>query len=56
MPITGGFGTRFDVATGCARAWYMARDGVKRWADNDAPCDPPRDETVRGALEGHTNA
>lgn len=56
MPITGGFGTRFDLATGRARAWYMGRDGVQRWADNDAPCDPPRGDASRGAAEGTEDA
>lgn len=35
MPITGGFGTTYDIRTGRSRAWYMRGDGVKRWADND---------------------
>lgn len=32
-----GFGTTFDLTTGRARNWYVAGDGVKRWADNDKP-------------------
>ena len=39
MPITGGFGDTYDFRTGRARAWYMRRDGVKRWADNDEPVE-----------------
>lgn len=40
MPITGGWGTTYDFETGRTRHWYMGRDGVKRWQDNDQPCEP----------------
>lgn len=39
MPITGGFGTTYDTRTGASRAWYLGRDGVKRWADNHEPVE-----------------
>ena len=35
--ITGGFGTTIDLTTGTPRQWYIGRDGIKRWADNDQP-------------------
>lgn len=34
-----GFGVTFDLETGSVRQWYVGADGVKRWADNDAPVD-----------------
>ena len=37
--ITGGFGFEFDLRTGLVRLFYMGRDGVQRWADNDQPID-----------------
>jgi hypothetical protein len=40
MSALRGFGMTFDVASGTVRNWYIARDGAKRWADND--------ELVRG--------
>lgn len=40
MPITGGFGFMLDTKTGLRRRWYICREtGVKRWADNDQPCN-----------------
>lgn len=50
MAITGGFGSQIDLERGTCRRWYMGRDGVKRWVDDDAeiatsmrPEAPPRD-------------
>ena len=40
MGITGGFGTTLDLERGTSRQWVMGHDGKKRWADNDAPCNP----------------
>lgn len=39
MPITGGFGFEIDLQTGMTRRWYIDRQGIKRWADNDQPVD-----------------
>ena len=52
MPITGGFGTTYDLRTGRARAWYTRRDGVKRWADNDQPVDTAEPVESTGAGPG----
>lgn len=41
MAITGGFGTTYDLKRGTMRSWIMGRDGVKRWADSNAPCELP---------------
>lgn len=30
-----GFGFTFDIERRAARNWYIDREGVKRWADND---------------------
>lgn len=35
--ITGGFGVQFDLKTGLSRSWFIDREGVKRWADNNKP-------------------
>lgn len=35
--ITGGFGMELDLQTGRVRRWYVGRDGIQRWADNDQP-------------------
>ncbi len=43
-----GFGFTFDVATQRVRNWYMGRDGVQRWADDDTPVE--RDAKARKAL------
>lgn len=32
-----GFG--FVAVNGVARYWYVDRDGVKRWVDNDKPVE-----------------
>ena len=32
-----GFG--FVIRNGLARYWYVGKDGVKRWADNDQPVE-----------------
>ena len=45
MPITGGFGTTYDTRTGVSRAWYLGRDGVMRWADNDKPVEQTDSKT-----------
>ena len=42
MAITGGFGTTMDIERGTSRQWVVGRDGLKRWADNWEPCEPPR--------------
>lgn len=34
-----GFGV--TITPGGARNWYAGADGVRRWANNDQPCDPP---------------
>jgi len=34
-----GFGV--TITPGGARNWYAGADGVRRWASNDQPCDPP---------------
>ncbi len=41
MAITGGFGFEYDILSGRARQWYMGKDGVRRFAHNDQPCDLP---------------
>lgn len=41
MSITGGFGLTLDLARGTQRRWVMGRDGIKRWADDGKPVDPP---------------
>lgn len=46
VAITGGFGVMVDTQRGTTRSWYMNRDGVKRWADNDAPCDALPEESL----------
>ncbi|WP_423454319.1 hypothetical protein [Ottowia sp. VDI28] len=48
MAITAGFGLQMDLKRGTMRRWYSKLDGVKRWADNDQPCEPPCD---RGACK-----
>ena len=47
MSITGGFGMTADLKSGTTRKWVMGRDGVKRWADNGAPCEPNREMTMQ---------
>jgi hypothetical protein len=50
MAITGGFGFMIDIATGKRRRWYYdGKNKIKRWLDNDEPCDPQRVD--RGAGE-----
>lgn len=42
--ITGGFGVSVllgDDGHPRARHWHVRADGVKRWADNDQPCEQP---------------
>ena len=41
-----GFGV--TITPGGARNWYAGADGVRRWANNDQPCDPP---PPKGCLE-----
>lgn len=31
-----GFGMTLDLETGRMRNWYVDREGVKRWADDDS--------------------
>ena len=51
--ITGGFGIMVDVKRGTMRRWVMGRDGVKRWLDNNEPCDPlPEDRGAPPSPEG----
>ncbi len=41
--ITSGFGMSVvlgDDGQLRTRQWYVRADGVKRWADNDQPCEP----------------
>jgi len=35
-----GFGMTMDLKTGRSRQWVVGPDGVKRWADNNAPYEP----------------
>ena len=35
-----GFGV--TITPGGARNWYAGGDGVRRWANNDQPCEEPR--------------
>jgi len=30
-----GFGVRYDCKTGSLRNWYLDKNGVQRWVDND---------------------
>lgn len=46
MTITGGFGFTLDLERGAMRQWYMGRDGVKRWADTNAPVDSGSDSAM----------
>lgn len=48
MTITGGFGITLDIKRGTMRGWVMGADGVRRWADNDAPCEPRCDRSACG--------
>jgi hypothetical protein len=32
-----GFGMTLDLETGRMRNWYVDREGVQRWADDDTP-------------------
>jgi hypothetical protein len=34
-----GFGMTLDLETGRMRNWYVDREGVKRWADDDSPVE-----------------
>lgn len=53
MAITGGFGMTMDLERGTMRQWVMGRDGVKRWADNDEPCEKrPEDYDLPPYPEG----
>jgi hypothetical protein len=35
-----GFGFTYDVKLGILRNWYVDKDGIKRWVDNDLPVKP----------------
>ena len=37
-----GFGMTMDLERGTMRSWVVGGDGVKRWADTNAPVDPPK--------------
>ena len=45
MAITGGFGMTV-LASGFVRRWFIDRAGIRRWVDNNAPCDPPCDRSA----------
>lgn len=49
MAIKGGFGMRIDLTSGFVRSWTMGGDGVKRWVDTGAPCEPDCDNEDCGA-------
>lgn len=47
--ITGGFGVSVVLGNNgqhSTRQWYVRADGVKRWADNDQPCEPQHQDPV----------
>lgn len=37
MTIVSGFGMAFDLERCTVRNWYVDKDDVERWADNDEP-------------------
>lgn len=39
-----GFGTTIDFVTGKSRAWYLDKDGVRRYLDNDERVDDSKKE------------
>ncbi len=41
----------FDVQRGTVRRWYMGKEGVMRWYDNDQPV---KSTTVQGISEQRT--
>lgn len=41
-----GFGMTFDLVSGGMRRWYIDREGVKRWADNDDAVSDRQDESL----------
>lgn len=34
-----GFGMTMDIERGIIRHWYVGKDGVKRWVDNNEPVE-----------------
>lgn len=50
-----GFGVSFSlghVGQQRARHWYVREDGVRRWADNDQPCEPQGSSKPMCAVDG----
>lgn len=45
MPITGGFGLRFDTKTGVTRRWYLRKGDVMRWLDTDEPVEDYKEKS-----------
>lgn len=46
MTITKGFGITLTFGAGqggSARNWYLDKQGVQRWVDNDQPCETQQD-------------
>jgi hypothetical protein len=39
MTTMQGFGFTYDLRSGVARQWYVGKDGVKRWGDNNKPVE-----------------
>ena len=37
-----GFGMTMDIERGTMRSWVVGADGVKRWADSNAPVEAER--------------
>ena len=53
--ITGGFGMSVfigDDGHPRGRKWYVRADGVRRWADNDQPCEPQSSSKPTCAING----
>lgn len=56
--ITGGFGVSVFIGEdgdSRTRQWYVRADGVKRWADNDQPCEPQASSKPVCAVNGAPN-
>lgn len=43
MPLRG-FGFTADLKSGRTRHWYIDKDGIKRWLDNDKAVETPLSE------------
>ena len=37
MAITSGFGFVLDINNGTIRHWFLGKDGIKHWVDNNEP-------------------